>query len=249
MSFKAKLQQQPLLSTFVKTPHPHVIESLESSALDFLIIDTEHTPHSRKTLDLCLLAARATQQAVLVRVASHDASELLNALDCGANGVLVPHVQSKEQAEHIVNYSYYGKNGRGFAGATRQGGYGATPMHKLLEKNRDETCVVAQVEDEQGVNAAADIAKVEKLDALFIGPTDLSVSLGALTIDSPIVEEAMTHIIQEGTKANKPVGMFVPSPQYIERWRKVGCQFFAVSTELSMMRQSFDSVREAFNAS
>ena len=120
MGFKQDLQSgRVLLGTFVKTPHPHVVEVLSSAGLDCVCIDAEHAPFDRQIIDLCIMAARAGRIPAVVRPASGAAQELLNALDCGADAVLVPHIHSVTGAVALARQAHYGPGGRGFAGSTR----------------------------------------------------------------------------------------------------------------------------------
>ena len=108
-TLKKRLAQKELIvGTFVKTPAPIVVEVLARTALDCVCLDAEHAPFDRGSLDLCLMAARAGGMASLVRVASAAPEHILNALDCGATGVLVPHVRSAAEAEAVVRSVHYG---------------------------------------------------------------------------------------------------------------------------------------------
>ena len=111
-----------LLGTFVKTPGPHNTEALGTAGLDFVVIDEEHAPFDRGSIDLALLGARAGGIAGLVRVS--DAGHLLAALDDGATGVLIPHVDSPQRAAEVVSLCRYRGGSRGFSNTTRAGGYG-----------------------------------------------------------------------------------------------------------------------------
>ena len=101
-NFKQTLNGTQLLGTFVKTPHPHIIEVLALADLPFIVLDAEHAPFDRTTLDSCILAARANQLPCIVRVQDSQASTILNALDCGATGIQIPHVCTAEQAQKLV---------------------------------------------------------------------------------------------------------------------------------------------------
>ena len=103
VSFRERLRAGDLLAgTWIKTPHPHAVEVLSLSSLDVLVLDAEHAPFDRATLDLCILAARAGGKTVLVRPQSASHEQILNALDCGANGVILPHIRSATEAQDAV---------------------------------------------------------------------------------------------------------------------------------------------------
>ena len=137
----------------------------------------------------------------------------LNALDCGATGIQIPHVCTAEQAQKLVKVSHYGEGGRGYAGSSRAAQYATKPMANHLQDSKNNTVVIAQIEDPEGVINAESIAAVEGVDALFIGQVDLAVSYGAASMNEECVREASIKIIKAAQQANKPVGMFVANAQ------------------------------------
>jgi len=147
-NFKSSLKQKtPLLGTFIKTPHPHNTEVLAKLGFATLCLDAEHAPFDRKDLDMCILAAKANQQHIIVRLPNDHHDTILNSLDLGADGIVVPHVKSAKQLENIVKQSYYGHNGRGYAGSTRMAGYTTRNIQQNLEHNKVNTSIIAQIED------------------------------------------------------------------------------------------------------
>ena len=126
--FRDRLRSgEPMLGTFVKFPTSQAIEILGSEGFDFVVIDAEHAPLGRAQIDLMILAARAVGISPVVRVGHPE--QVLNALDCGAEGVMVPHVRSRADAESIAALCRYSGGLRGFAGLTRAGGWGARKPH------------------------------------------------------------------------------------------------------------------------
>ena len=126
---------------------------------------------------------------MLVRVPSSDASQIGMALDAGADGIVVPHVTDATTAARVARAARFGPGGRGYAGSTRWAGFGTRSLPDILAASAD-TLVIAQIEDPEAVEAAADIAATEGIDALFLGPADLSVGYGHDTQNNPDVAEA-----------------------------------------------------------
>lgn len=123
MSLKTRIAAgDALLGTFVKTSHPQIFEVLAQTSLDLLVVDAEHAPFDRSDIDLAVMASRAGGIPVIVRPAEGSPSAILNALDCGADGVLVPHVRSAAEARAVARAAHYGPDGRGYAGTTRAAG-------------------------------------------------------------------------------------------------------------------------------
>ncbi|MEZ8822953.1 HpcH/HpaI aldolase/citrate lyase family protein [Vibrio amylolyticus] len=238
-NFKNILNNTELLGTFVKTPHPHIIEVLALAKLSFIVLDAEHAPFDRSTLDSCILAARASHLPCIVRIQDSQPSTILNALDCGATGIQIPHVCSAEQAEKLVKMSHYGEGGRGYAGSSRAAKYATKPMSSHLKDSKSTTVVIAQIEDPEGVVNAESIARVEGIDALFIGQVDLAVSYGAENVNAECVREASIKVIKAAQQVNKPVGMFVANAQSARSWKELGVSFFCVGSEHKMIIDGF----------
>ena len=231
VSFRDRLRNGDLLAgTWVKTPHPHGVEVLSLSSLDCLVLDAEHAPFDRRDLDACIFAARAGGKPVLVRPASAEPEQLLNALDCGADGVIVPHIRSAEEARAVVRACHYGPGGRGFAGSTRAAGYTTKGMARHREAARDTT-IIAQIEDADALDEIDAIAAVAELDALFIGRADLTISLGAATPDDPVVVKAVEQICAAGQRAGRTVGMFLGRVGDVPMWRERGASLFILQSD------------------
>ncbi|KLV08408.1 aldolase [Photobacterium ganghwense] len=238
-NFKPSISEQVLLGTFVKTPHPHIIEVLAIAELPFIVLDAEHAPFDRASLDVCILAARAHQLPCLVRVPDSNPSTVLNALDCGATGVQIPHVCTAQQAEDIARMCHYGERGRGYAGSSRAACYTTKPMAKHLSDSKAKTVVIAQIEDPEGVENIERIAQVEGIDALFIGQVDLTVAYGASSVNDDRVTQASIRIIEAAKASHKPVGMFVATAEAAKQWAELGVQFFCVGSEHKMIIDGF----------
>lgn len=231
VTLKARIGAGEVLAgTWIKTTHPHVVEVLALSPLDVLVIDAEHAPFDRGSLDLCVMAARGSGKPVLVRPAAASQEYLLQALDCGADGVIVPHVRSAAKAREIVRACHYGAGGRGFAGSTRAAGYSTLGMakHRAAAK---EIVVIAQIEDADAVADIDAIARVDGLDALFIGRADLTISMGAESSDDTDVVAAVDRICAAGLAAGIPTGMFLSRVADVPLWRAKGASLFVLQSD------------------
>lgn len=233
--FRARLHAgETLVGTFVKTPHPHVVEVLARSSLDCLVLDAEHAPFDRTALDLCLLASRAASMPSLVRPMSSDHAQILNALDCGATGVLLPHIRSADEARDAVNACHYRPSGRGYAGSSRAAGYGRLPMAEH-RANAASVAVILQIEDVEGVDAVAEIAAVPGIDCLFIGRADLTIAYEAETPDDPRVVAAVQRVVDAGRATGVPTGMFLPRLADVPHWRDAGANLFLLQSDHSFL--------------
>jgi 2-keto-3-deoxy-L-rhamnonate aldolase RhmA len=230
--FRRRLRRGDLIvGTWIKTPSYVVTEVLAGTELDVLSLDAEHAPFDRITLDACVLACRANAMPVLIRVASAAPAGILSALDIGATGIVVPHVCSASVAEAAATAARYGPGGRGYAGSSRAAGYTRKPMTQILADAAMETTVIAQIEDQGGVEQAESIAAVEDIDCLFVGRADLVVAYGASGLTAPTIIAAAERICAAGRSAGKAVGMFVADLAELPRWRELGVSFFLLESD------------------
>jgi 2-keto-3-deoxy-L-rhamnonate aldolase RhmA len=235
-SFRQRLLNHELLiGTWVKTPSPIVCEILGKSELDALCLDAEHAPFGRAELDACIAATRATNMTPLVRVPSADPHDILNALDCGATGIVVPHVRTVADAEAICQRSLYGPDGRGFAGSSRAAGFAGKAIVDQLKESTEQTTIIAQIEDVDALNAIDEIAAVERLDCLFIGRIDLTVAFGKTDPNDPAVVDAVASICAAGKKADTAVGMFVADVAEAKQWRDHGASLFLLQSDQAFL--------------
>ncbi len=235
-NFRQRLIDRDLLiGTWVKTPSPIVCEILGKSELDALCLDAEHAPFGRTQLDACIAAIRATNMTPLVRVPSADPHDVLNALDCGATGIVVPHVRTVADAEAICQWSLYGPGGRGFAGSSRAAGFAGKAIVDQLKESAEQTTIIAQIEDVDALNVIDEIAAVERVDCLFIGRIDLTVALGKTNPSDPVVVEAVDKVCAAGRNAGKAVGMFVADVEEARHWTEKGASLFLLASDQAFL--------------
>lgn len=237
--FRARFRDgSPLYGTFVKTPTTHASEILGSVGFDFVVIDEEHAPFNRETTDRILLACRASGIAGIVRVQGSDASHILSVLDCGATGVLVPHVDSAAKAKAVVDVCRYATGTRGFSNTTRAGGFGRSSVAEHVAEQDGSITVIAMIEDPQAIDVIADILAVEGLDGVFIGRGDLTVAYRQTSGGSAVVKEATDKILAAARKAGKPVCILAGSLDDAADLAAKGASAFILSSDQGLMRQA-----------
>jgi staphyloferrin B biosynthesis citrate synthase len=235
--FRTRLKRgDKLVGSFVKTPTPHATEILGQVGYDFVVIDAEHAPLDRSHIDVMLLAARAGGMAGLVRVS--QASDILSVLDCGAVGVLVPHVDSPERAREAAAASRYRNGKRGYSGATRSSGYGGGSVWSTVDAQDAQTTVIAMIEDPQAVDQIEAIARVDGIDAFFIGRGDLTVAYGAPNADAPAIVQAVKRISEVGRAAGKAIAVMVNTAQEAAGFEALGASAFIISTDQGLLRRA-----------
>ncbi len=248
LEFKSRmLAGEPLCGTFVKTPAIDVVEVLAKSGLDFIALDAEHSAFDRGRLDGCLAIARALDFPALVRVPTGSSHEILQAMDSGALGVIVPHVDSVEKAQDVARWSRFGHGGRGYAGSTRWAGFATRSMADVLQQSVDETVVIVQIEEPAGVSASEEIAAVEGVDGLFVGPADLSVCLGTTDPTSKPVRDAMAQVGEATRKQGKAFMTFAGDTSSKEVLNALGVTMFFIASEHGFMLSSARSAAESIH--
>jgi staphyloferrin B biosynthesis citrate synthase len=229
--------RETLTGTFIKTPTPHAIEILGGLGFDFVVIDEEHAPFDPQATDVALLAARASGTAGIVRVPSADPAGILRVLDCGATGVLVPHVASAAKAHEAAAACRYRGGKRGYSGSSRAGGYGGVKMWDHVARSDETTTVIAMIEDPEALDEIDSILAVEGIDGAFIGRGDLTVALGAAANDAPPVQAAVERVMAAAKRAGKPVCVMVGSAAEANGFKELGASAFIVSSDQGLLRR------------
>lgn len=242
------LAREQLVGTFIKTPTTHTIEIIGGLGFDFVVIDEEHAPFDRVTIDSGLLAARAAGTAGIVRVAEPTPAKLLAVLDDGASGVLVPHVSSIDKAREIVASCRYRGGKRGFSNSPRAGGYGTHGIWDHVKHADEIVTVIAMIEDPEALDDIDAIVAVDGLDGFFIGRGDLTVALGAANPAAPEIRAACERITTAARKVGKPVCVMVGNAAEAAGFREMGASAFIVATDQAFMRQAAQKALSEFAA-
>lgn len=220
-----------VVGAFARIPAVEVVEMLAHAGSDFVIIDTEHTPVGWETVSAMVLAADASGTVPIQRVSSGPRDLISRALDTGAHGVMVPQIEDAESAALAVNATRYGPGGsRGTAG-TRRMGYGMKMGYsEYVTAANDSMLTILQIETKAGVDAVEDIVAVDGIDCIFIGLTDLSVSLGHPgEYGHPMVDDAVDLILSTCGKVGTPVGVPVSNAVMAATYLARGVQLVAGS--------------------
>lgn len=204
--FRARVHgTEPLFSAMMIVPDPAIATILGRSGFDYVVIDAEHGPFSLPVIRECVEALQAAGTAAVVRPGANDPTEIKHLLDIGADGILVPSVESGEQAAAAVRAARYPPEGiRGASSAVRAHGYGVDTVD--LAGANASIAVFVVIESGAGVRAAAEIAAAPGLDGIFVGPYDLSVDLGFPgRSDEPAVQAAIDSVVDAALAAGTPI--------------------------------------------
>lgn len=231
---KQKLRDgQTVYGLFFRYAEPSLAEHVAMQGWDFIIFDGEHGSLEARDIEGLSRAAELHRVTPIARVTTNEPSTILRFLDAGAHGIHVPWVNTTEAVEQaVVSAKYVPRGLRGLAGS-RQGGWGNTEsLADFTARANEETLIVVHIETTDAVAAVEDYTRVNGVDVLFIGPTDLSHSLGHPGDPGhPEVREAMDHVAAVVTRSDKTLGIFAGSPAFAAEWREKGARYFAAGFE------------------
>jgi 2-keto-3-deoxy-L-rhamnonate aldolase RhmA len=226
---------------------PFVAEVMAAQAFDFLMIDTEHSPMSAYQLQTQLIALRTSRAAILVRVPEHDENALMQALDLGAEGVVVPHVETGAECAAAVRAALYPPRGARGVGPRRAARL--TDRDTYFRRANDDTFVGVMLESEAAVHNIDDILAVPGLGGVIIGTEDLAASLRRLNdVQHDDVTKAIEQISQRCAAACIPFGRYAATADAAERFILSGARLITVGSDLHFLEQGMRSTADRMQA-
>jgi 4-hydroxy-2-oxoheptanedioate aldolase len=221
-------------------------EIVAGSGAGWLLIDGEHSPNHLITIMGQLQVAAAFTCEAVVRLPSDDANLIKQAMDVGARSLMIPNVRDAAQARAIVAAMTYAPGGiRGFSVGHRANAFGRIAGYHA--NARAQQLLAVQIEDETGVANAAEIAAVDGVDVLFVGPGDLSTNMGAMgNPNAPHVQDAIRSVREAAAAAGKASGILAPAKADAERYLADGFTMVAVGSDLGLLARGSDALIAAF---
>jgi 2-keto-3-deoxy-L-rhamnonate aldolase RhmA len=243
-SLKRKLKnEEVVLGTWITINHPDVVDALSELPLDWLVFDMEHAPLEISDVEVLLMPLRGVDISPIIRVPWNDMVIIKRALDIGAEGILVPWVNSREEAEKAVSYASYpprGLRGVGPRRAVRYGRRSFLDYYENFEKN--ERILLVQIETGRALENLEEILSTPGIDVAYIGPMDLSVSLGIpLKFGDPRFQEALKKVRGVCEKYGVTPGIHAFSPEQAREFISQGFRFVALMSDLGIMRRGLMS--------
>jgi len=245
LPIKEKLKRgEFVVGPFMKSRDPAMVEIVGLAGFDFAIVDMEHSALSIESVEDLIRMAEVKGIDSIVRVPEISESAISRPLDAGASGVLVPHVDTREQAEQAVFLSRFSPLGeRGMDVFARAADYSHLTKETYLKEANRRTLLIIQIEGKKGVENLDDILQVKGLDTIFVGPYDLSQSLGVPgEIDHPKVTEKIKQVVGKVRKAGLSLGIYVDDAETAKRWINLGVQFIALLVDLVIFFQACRSL-------
>ncbi len=235
----------PPIGTWIGSASPLIAEAVGQAGFEWGVIDMEHSPIGLMELLGLLHAVGATKMVPVVRVPSRDPVIMGQVLDLGATTLQVPFITSAAQAAAAVAATRCAPRGtRGLDPTCRAARFGLAPMH--LRTVNQSIGLICEVETVEALGEIDAIAAVEGVDALFVGPADLSASMGQLgQFTHPDVLGLMAQAVQSARRAGKPIGTVGPTPEAVAHYRAVGFDFVAVGSDIGLLMRAAHAAIEA----
>jgi 4-hydroxy-2-oxoheptanedioate aldolase len=240
------LAGESALGTFLDISSPVVVEIAAAAGFDFVVVDTEHGPLTIENAEAIVRAAEAAGIGAVVRVRENDPPQIMRALDIGATGVQIPLISTGEDAERAAKSAKYAPLGmRGLHPATRAVRFGKEATPGFTDRLNEETMVVIHIEGIEGVRNIDAILAVPHIDVIFIGPYDLSCSLGVPgQADHPQVKEAIRTVVEKANAAGKIVGFYYSDAARAKEARAMGIRYITVGIDQRILLDAFTGVVE-----
>jgi len=236
-NLKRKLHNGELcLGTWLTIGSPDIVDILKNLEFDWFVFDTEHSYFSFETAKTMMQALGEESGATpIVRIGINDQLLIKKALDIGSHGILVPLVNSGQDAESAVKYAMYPPRGIRGAGSARAQSYGIK-MAEYLRSANEEVLIAVQIETIQALANMEEIISTKGVDIAFIGPTDLTMSLGFIDDRwNPKVIESMTKVVKTCQDNGKSPGIMAISVEEARKWIGMGFKFVSLASDAKLL--------------
>jgi 2-keto-3-deoxy-L-rhamnonate aldolase RhmA len=243
-------RQVPPIGTFMKIPAVETVEIVKLAGFDFIVLDAEHALLSLADLNRMILVARAIGISPIVRVPDHGYGDVQRILDAGAAGLFFPHVADRAECERVVRQASHPPFGtRGAGGGMRAGNWGMAGRGtaNYVQDGVNKVMRIPMIEERIAVDNADEILAVEGVDGIFIGPGDLSMTMGMKPTD-PEVQGAIEEVLKKAKAAQVPVGTVASDAAGARRLTGKGYDFILVSNDTGMLAKTAISLIDEIKA-
>lgn len=226
-----------VIGTFLQFYDTAGVEILAKAGFDFVVIDLEHGAFSAETVKTLVITADLSGIVPIVRVKENSGQLILGPLEAGALGVQIPFVCNAQDVQNAVSAAKYHPMGsRGMNPFTRATNYDPDTFGACMKWANDNVMMIVQVEGVEGVDHIDEIIAEPGVDVIFLGPYDLSQSLGIPgQVENPVVLEKMESVIAKASEKGIAIGTFADTPERAQRWIDLGIKYVAVSCDSKML--------------
>jgi 4-hydroxy-2-oxoheptanedioate aldolase len=249
-NLKERLQDgQALNGCWLNLGSSLTAEIIGNAGFDWVLIDLEHGAGNEKDMLAQLQALQSSNTKAIVRVESNDKSRIQHALDMGAEGIMCPQIETVADSQNVVSAMYYSPDGnRGVAKMVRATGFGGD-FDLYRQKLKENILGIIQIETTKALDQLDEIASLDGVDVLFIGPSDLTMSLGIFgQFDHPRYLDALNAITAAATKAGKATGILLFDPKDYETYYNMGIRFMACGSDATFVAQGAKHMAKALNS-
>jgi len=242
---------QTVFGSWLLLPSASVADLISSTGIDFLVIDMEHGPMDFHMAEGMVNAITANNSTALIRPSKNEQSMILRALDIGASGVVVPHIESAACRRQAISYIKYPPIGeRGFSPYTKAAGYLPGNLSQYTKKENDSTLSVLMVEGVEGVENLADIADDSNIDVIYLGVYDLSSSLGIPgKVNDIRVKRCLEKCVKITRKRKIAFGSFVHNRREIKAFKDIGVQFITYMVDTAIFKNAYENIIKEYRSS
>jgi 2-keto-3-deoxy-L-rhamnonate aldolase RhmA len=240
---QAIANKQTVYGLWGRIPSLMVSEILSQTGVDFVAADMEHGAIDIADLRTMVPVYKAAGITILLRIDSPGASYISKALDLGIDGIIVPQVRTALEAKQAVSASKFAPLGkRGLGGACQADHFGDVNVEEFIIQENKRVLTIIQIENVEALEQLDEILKVEGIDMLYIGPFDLSVSLGCTgQMSHPKLIQSMQVVINKAKSFGIPIGMHGADQEFIRFWREQGVSLFTFGMDSAIFKQSVSS--------
>jgi 2-dehydro-3-deoxyglucarate aldolase/4-hydroxy-2-oxoheptanedioate aldolase len=237
-----------IVGAWISIGHPTVAEVTAALDFDFVLIDTEHTSIGLETVENMSRGVEAAEgeTETLIRVPSNDPVHIKRTLDIGVSGVMVPMIETTDEAEQVAASIRYPPSGIRGVASGRATEYG-NEFKEYVESANESITTIVQIETQTGINNVEEIAAVDGIDAVFVGPADLSANLGVFAEwENSQLANAIETVIEAGHNVGTPVGTLVVNPDDIEMRVGQGFDYLIVGKDTNHLSSANESIRQRY---
>ncbi|ODA10808.1 MULTISPECIES: HpcH/HpaI aldolase family protein [Paenibacillus] len=247
-TLKEKIERkQPVFGLFVSIPHPVIIEMIGHAEYDFVIIDLEHAATNMESVEELVRAAELAGMTPLVRISKVERTEILKVLDCGAQGIVIPHVEQREQVEEAVRHAYYHPLGMRSLNSGRPGVFGKYPLTGYIQEANEQVMVVPMIESVEGVRQSASILSHPQVSWVLEGAADLSQSLGVpWQTEHPDVQRALGALYEAAKQCQVPYATVARSQEGMALWAERGVYIYVLGDDRNTAFRAYEQKRNDY---
>lgn len=237
MKHKLKNMEVTLGTMISEVATANIVRIFKTTGYEFVIVDCEHGYFDFSQLANIISVGNGFDISVIVRIPAIERGYIAKILDMGGDGLLAPMVNTAEDAKRVVQLAKYPPKGeRGISTTRAHTNYNPPPLDQYVEIANQNTVVFVQIETMQGIENADEIAAVDGIDGIIVGPNDLAVNLGwPGHLETPEMDEAIGRVVKAAKKANKSCGIIDSHISFLKKWRENGMNIFSCSSEIGMM--------------